>query len=672
LGVVARKVFNLNMEQESKHECLALTKIGRHDNIVAFKGCGVIPNGFCNDLSEGAPFIDFEFLDGPSLWDLSHKPELGKEWVSTLPKLCDIIRGLLAAVNHVHAKEFIHLDLKPNNVMVVKSKTREGFRLKPVLIDFGISQQTTASAQLKDHHGTDGYQPPEWWAGAVPTQAYDVRALGAVFYELVHGQMAVQIDDASRRIKNRMKGVRDSNNNVYFGNRFEINTDTAERKERLQWQKKYYAAMEKASSEVALMPRRTERFSFAVPNDVHALIWHMLEQTKNRPTLKEILASPLFKSVQEGTYEQQQFAKQQAVKKVYELEDKNKLSEKEIGKLRDELKRLQQYNAEKATAPKPPKVITVDIAVGTDAYDELSAALQQCRNYKGRLDESESMLEECLTKIQQQENENENERDSRAQQEKDFANVKAALERSLQQEKLLLADAFDKLHLANEINAGLEKNIQEAEARHKSELLKANAENKSLKLQLAAQASIDQPQPRQQQQLTEPELLPDSIENFAQLFESVDLALYDVSRLPTETPKRTIIAGAGARATKRQRTERDLHHLTLDEQQSVADINTTKLPNVDAAWKALDWAYGLYQKNAGDINNPPDVLKQVITNHSKEAAGMQTTSPFEEWLMLVLMKLGAVNAALRSRLIFTKLTGRGSYAYSALLRRYKK
>jgi len=131
---VARKVFNFNMEQASKHECLVLTKIAHHDNIVAFKGCGVIPGGYCNDLAEGAPFIDFEFLEGPSLWDLSHKPDLAKDWVSTLPKLCDIIRGLIAAVSHVHAKDFIHLDLKPNNVMIVKTKTRQGFRLKPVLI----------------------------------------------------------------------------------------------------------------------------------------------------------------------------------------------------------------------------------------------------------------------------------------------------------------------------------------------------------------------------------------------------------------------------------------------------------------------------------------------------------------------------------------------------------
>jgi len=222
------------------------------------------------------------------------------------------------------------------------------------------------------------------------------------------------------------------------------------------------------------------------------------------------------------------------------------------------------------------------------------------------------------------------------------------------------------------------KNIQEAKARQQREIQKADAKKNTLEVQLAAQqkpatsAAIDQPQPRQQQQQAQQEMLPDSIDRFANLFEIVNHAQYDVSREPTEIPMRTINAGAGARAPKRQRTERDLQHLTLDEQESVADIDSTKLPNVDAAWKALDWAYGLYQKNAGDINNPQDALEQVITNHSKESASQQKTLPLEDWLMAVLIKLGAENAALCTHLIFTKLTGRGPYAYSLLIRKHKK
>lgn len=103
-----------------------------------------------------------------------------------------------------------------------------------------------------------------------------------------------------------------------------------------------------------------------------------------------------------------------------------------------------------------------------------------------------------------------------------------------------------------------------------------------------------------------------------------------------------------------------------------AGIETTKLPNADAAWKALDWAYGLYRKNKGDISKPPDALQQVIVDHSKQGSGKQTTSTFEEWLILVLQHLSTEDDTLQKRSIFTKLTGRSTNAYAALTRRYKK
>lgn len=643
LGVVARKVFNSNMDKAAKHERNVLTKIGRHDNIVAFKGCGIIPAGFSNKLQEGAPFIDFEFLDGPSLWELSYKEEIAHDWLTTLPRLCDIFRGLLAAVNHVHASDFVHLDLKPNNVMVVKARAGDDFILKPILIDFGISQQSTASQQLQDHHGTDGYQPPEWWAGAIPTQAYDVWALGAVFYELLHGQQAVPINETLKRIKKRVKGFRDSNNNNAYN---ADNTGTAERKERLQWQKKYAEAMEKASSEIQTMPRRSDRFPFIVPNDVHALVLHMLEQAKRRPTLKEILASPLFKTIQEGEYEQHQYAKHRAMQKADQLESEKKQAEKQIVQLQDELKRLQRHMAAQANLPKPPKIKTMDIAVGTEYEDDLSAEQRKCKNLEILNAENVHIIDEFAAKIELLEEKLETELNLRSNQEHDFAEVKAAFENRIQQERNSLANALNKLQQANENNARLEQKVLQAKlaAQHKS----------------AAPTAIEQ------------QLPPDSSDLLAQAFDFTGISQYVVSRVPTETPKRTRNEGDGAIATKRLRKEPDFQHMTLVEYQSVEDIDTSTLPNVEAAWKALDWTYGIYQKNAGDISNPPDVLKTVLPDHSKESNGTQRTAPFEEWLMLVLLRLGVHNNTLNKRNIFMKLTGRSIHAYGVLLKKYKK
>jgi serine/threonine protein kinase len=439
LGVVARKVFNINMEQASKHERNVLTRVGRHDNIVAYKGSGVIPAGFCNELIEGAPFIDFDFLDGPSLWELSYKEEIAHDWLTTLPRVCDIIRGLLAAVNHVHTQDFLHLDLKPGNVMVVKAKARDGFRLKPILIDFGISHHTSDTQQLQDHRGTDGYQPPEWWAGAVPTQAFDVWALGVVFYELLYGQRAVPVNEQLKRMKNRANGMVDSNNNnIYLANRSNEKTDTAERKERLVWQKKYNSAMEKASTEIQPIPRRTGRFPFIVPNDIHALVLHMLGQEKERPTIKEVQASPMFRSFQEGEYEQQRYAKQRALQKVDELQVEKKQVEKQLGRLQEEVNHLRQYNAELEAAPKPPKVKKVDIAVGNEGEDELSAAIRKCANLEQIVRDNDKTIADCVAQIEQEEDKLEMERNEKAKQEQDFAKLKVALENSIQQELSLI------------------------------------------------------------------------------------------------------------------------------------------------------------------------------------------------------------------------------------------
>lgn len=690
-GVVARKVFNINMERAAKHERAVLTEIGRHYNIVAYKGFGVISAGFCQDLIEGAPFIDFEYIDGPMLWDLCFKDDAAHDWLTTLPRLCDIIRGLLAAVNHVHAQGFLHLDLKPGNVMVVKSKAGSGVRLKPILIDFGISQQITDSQQLQDHRGTDGYQPPEWWAGAVPTQAYDVWGLGVIFYELLYGQRAVPINETLKRMKNRGNGIRDSNNNNIMNdaNKLEItinDTDTAERKERLNWQKKYSSAMEKASSEIPLLPRKPNRFQFIVPNDVHALVLHMLGQVKERPSIKEVLASPMFRSIQEGTYEQERHARHRALQKVEELQREKKEIEKQCCKLQEELRHMQQYNSMQATTPKVKKV---DMAVGTEGEDEFNAAIRQRKNLERIIQDNEKAIEECYTQLEVAEDKLVNEHKERVKLEEDFANMKAALEKDLQQEKSTCKRTLAELQQYKDINDGLEKKIQEAEASHQAELQKANAKIKALQEQLATQQHVapgivnwsssfpqqtlpPPPPPPPQQQLQQ-EQPPDTVDLLVQAFDIADIDLSAALRT-SEASKRPTNQSVGATNTKRLRTEPDLQHLSSAEYQSImnAGINMSKLPNVDAAWKALDWAYGLYQKNAGDIDKPPNALKLVYVDHSKESSGLQTTSPFEEWLMLVLHHLGASNEGLKKRAIFVKLTGRSGNAYSTLLKRFKK
>jgi serine/threonine protein kinase len=709
VGVVARKVFNINMEHSAKHERNVLTKIGHHDNIVSYKGYGVVSAGFSPTVMEGAPYIDFEYIDGPSLWDMCYKEDVANDWLTTLPRVCDIFRGLLAAVHHVHEQGLIHLDLKPGNVMVVKARAGSCHRLKPILIDFGISQPANNPEQLQDHRGTDGYQPPEWWAGVLPTQAYDVWGLGVIFYELLYGQRAVPISEALKRMKNRGNGIEDSNHNIALINNgtgdTTNGTNTAERRERLVWQNKFKVAMEKASSEIQLLPRKANRFPFIIPNDVHALVLHMLGKEKERPTIKQVLGSPMFKSIQEGTYEQEQHSKNRALQRAMDLESEKKQIEKQLDKLQEELRRMQQYNTAQAAAPKSATAKKVDISVGTEGEDELRAAVRQRQNLETIIKDNEKVIEEYCTQIETLEDKLSMEIEERSKQKEEFAAKEAKFEEELQRERNASKSTLVKLQQVSEINKNLELKVLEVESRYKAELQKAKEEYEQKILEAKSQHEAEmqkakeaykaqedlfstgwlsladelQQPPLQQPPVQQEQLPVPSADLLEQVIDRSGISAFVDTRVVTEAPKRTTTnhaaAGAsGTSGTKRMRTVPDLQHLTLGQYQSILDsgISTAKLPDVDAAWKALDWAYGLYQKNAGDINNPPSVLKQVIVDHTKESTGQQVTSPFEEWVVLVLQRLGAGNDTLKKRAIFMKLTGRGSNAYSALIKRYTK
>lgn len=336
----------------------------------------------------------------------------------------------------------------------------------------------------------------------------------------------------------------------------------------------------------------------------------------------------------------------------------------------------------------------------------MAEALRKCKNLQQIVLDNETTITECYASIEQQEQKLIEAIKLREQQEKEFADVRVTLEKSVQLERNCRLSTTVKLHQAignierlEKVNQEadersrndqqkikeLERTLQEVEARHKIELERANDQIMMLQVEQALPhtsgapaANVHHPpiqrsQPQQQQQRQVQQELPPDFDLLAEAIDFADLSQFVVSRVPAEASKRTKNVGAAASATKRLRTRPEFQHLTTDEYESLvaANLDCSKLPNVDAAWKALDWAIGLCEKNAGDINKPPDALKLVIVDHSKEQAGLQRTSPFEEWLMLVLKRLSETNKTMNKRNIFLKLTGRSNNAYQVLLKRYK-
>jgi hypothetical protein len=138
----------------------------RHPNIVTFRRCHFDPQQRVCLLMEK---VEGEPLDA---WVRRHAGEPDP--------VLDLFDRVLSAVDYLHhrASPFLHLDLKPDNVLVGASP--EG--PQPVLIDFGIARRAGGQG-LKAY--TPPYGAPEQVAGGTLGCPTDVYALGQILEEIL-------------------------------------------------------------------------------------------------------------------------------------------------------------------------------------------------------------------------------------------------------------------------------------------------------------------------------------------------------------------------------------------------------------------------------------------------------------------------------------------------------
>lgn len=118
------------------------------------------------------------FLEGPRLSDM----------IGTAPRKClavsDALRVAIyigSALGHVHARGMIHLDIKPDNVIVAAGG-------RPVLFDFGTARRFT-DPRPGSPSGTDPYIAPEECLLETAGPAADVFSLGVTLYEMLTGTL---------------------------------------------------------------------------------------------------------------------------------------------------------------------------------------------------------------------------------------------------------------------------------------------------------------------------------------------------------------------------------------------------------------------------------------------------------------------------------------------------
>ena len=133
----------------------------------------------------GRPYIEMQFVEGRNLADvLESRPE-----PFAVAEACSILRQVAAALAEAHARNIVHRDVKPANILLEDGTQRA------LLTDFGVaailvsgSEAVTRLTRDDERLGDLRYMSPEQLRGETPTGQSDIYSLGIVGYEILTGK----------------------------------------------------------------------------------------------------------------------------------------------------------------------------------------------------------------------------------------------------------------------------------------------------------------------------------------------------------------------------------------------------------------------------------------------------------------------------------------------------
>lgn len=138
-----------------------------HPNIVPVYEAGI---------EAGHPYVVFEYVEGTTL-----ARQLASGGPMPMAEAVIMMSQILAGAAQLHARQFIHGDIKPANILV-------GTNGVPRLSDFGLARIARAGTADATASGTVRYMAPEYFDGRPVDCRADVFALGLVFHEMLTGE----------------------------------------------------------------------------------------------------------------------------------------------------------------------------------------------------------------------------------------------------------------------------------------------------------------------------------------------------------------------------------------------------------------------------------------------------------------------------------------------------
>ncbi len=132
---------------------------------------------------DGQPYFVMRFMPGGSLADRLKQGPL------SLQEAARIFERLAPALDEAHARNVIHRDLKPGNILFDQYN-------EPYLSDFGIAKLSEAQTSVTGSAiiGTPAYMSPEQAQGEAVDGRADIYALGVILFEMLTGRQPFEGD----------------------------------------------------------------------------------------------------------------------------------------------------------------------------------------------------------------------------------------------------------------------------------------------------------------------------------------------------------------------------------------------------------------------------------------------------------------------------------------------
>jgi eukaryotic-like serine/threonine-protein kinase len=157
MNILARKRFARGSE--------ILSQIHNHDFVIGYVEHGKI---------ESLPYLLMEYVEGSNLKEMMFSAD-----AALVDNVANILVDMALAIEHVHDSGFMHLDFKPENILV----TRNGHIR---LVDFDLAQEKPDKPKkFLKNPGTPAYMPPEQLQHQAIDHRVDIFAYGVTAYELL-------------------------------------------------------------------------------------------------------------------------------------------------------------------------------------------------------------------------------------------------------------------------------------------------------------------------------------------------------------------------------------------------------------------------------------------------------------------------------------------------------